>query len=207
MAGAVDRRTFVKASLAAGVSIIVRPLAAVGQPAVAGRRAGPGLRVAANGGDRGAPHRWLAEGHRRQDLRRRFPGGGHARLAAPDRPRDAHQDARCDAHVRGHRSRDARPRARARSRGAGGRPCGGRDHRAGVLCRRSAVPRGQDAALSRPAGGAADLERRRALRAGAAGDQVHVRHDPLRRQNRACRGAALCGRALRARRRSCSRRR
>jgi CO/xanthine dehydrogenase Mo-binding subunit len=35
-AGAVDRRTFVKASLAAGISVIMRPLAAVGQPAVPG---------------------------------------------------------------------------------------------------------------------------------------------------------------------------
>ena len=42
MTRAVDRRTFVKASLAAGVSIIVRPLASVGQPAGPGGEAAPG---------------------------------------------------------------------------------------------------------------------------------------------------------------------
>ena len=36
MAGTIGRRTFVKASLAAGISIVVRPLAAMGQTAVPG---------------------------------------------------------------------------------------------------------------------------------------------------------------------------
>ena len=36
MAGTIGRRTFVKASLAAGISIVVRPLAAIGQTAVPG---------------------------------------------------------------------------------------------------------------------------------------------------------------------------
>jgi hypothetical protein len=42
MAGTIGRRTFVKASLAAGISIIVRPLAAAGQPAVPGPEPAPG---------------------------------------------------------------------------------------------------------------------------------------------------------------------
>ena len=44
MAGTIGRRTFVKASLAAGISIVVRPLAAIGTDRGAGRRGGRATR-------------------------------------------------------------------------------------------------------------------------------------------------------------------
>ena len=171
LGGAIDRRAFLKTSLAAGIAVSVRPLAACG--AGTGVRCASGRRrhrVAADSGDGRTPHRRPAQGHRRQALRRRFPRRGHAGLAARYRARHAAQDPRRDPHLRGDRPRRARPGADARSCRARRRSRRCRDHRAGLLRRRSPLPCRQDAALSRPAGRASDLERFRPFRARQAGD-------------------------------------
>ena len=88
-------------------------------------------------------------------------------------------------HARLHRHRPRAPERRAASLGGGdrGRSREDRHPRSRILCRRPVLPGRQDAALSRPAGGAADLREVRRLRSGAArAARRHVRE--VRRGNR-----------------------
>ena len=80
-----------------------------------------------------------------------------------------------------------------------------RHPRSRILCRRPVLPGRQDAALSRPAGGAADLRDVRRLRSGAAGAaRRHLRE--IRRGNRPGRDAELRRLSLHARGRPDARR-
>ncbi len=200
LGGAIGRRAFLKTSLAAGIAVSVRPLRPAAQaPAFDVRVAAADTGRRQTAATAARRHRRSAQGHRRQALRRRFPRRGHAGLAARYRARHAAQDPRRDTRLRGDRSCRARPGADARSGRARRRPCRCRDHGAGLLRRRSPLPCRQDAALSRPAGRAPDLERLRPLCARQAGAPTCARRAPLRRGNRPARRATLRGRALRAR--------
>ena len=202
LAGAVDRRAFLKTALVAGVAVVVRPLASAAQPQSFGAReaaSSPGWR------------RTATTAARRIDGPPKVTG---AKLYAADfRAQDMPGWPRATAHAVLLKTPDATHvfegidlamldrELSARSGRARRRPGGREDHRAGFLRRRPALPCRQDAALSRSAGRAADLERFRPLRARQAGDPVRAQRAPLRPADRPGRREALRGRALRARRR------
>ena len=142
------------------------------------------------GGNRRGTYRRRRQGHRDQALRLRLSRRRHAGLAGDDLARHSRPRARCDARLHGSRPRASQGRARARCRGDRRRSCEDRHPRARVLRRRPPLPHRQDAALSRPAGGAADLRAFRRVRSGAA--RV-ARRDlrEVRRGDRPHRGAQL----------------
>ena len=108
MAGLVDRRVFLQASLAAGLAVVVRPLAASAQSA--------SLHALATASD-SAWQGSTTTAARRIDGRAKVVGAklyaadfratGHAGLAAPDRSRAPPQDPRCEPCLRGARPRHA----------------------------------------------------------------------------------------------------
>ena len=106
--------------------------------------------------------------------------------------------AGCHARLYRHRSRAPERRLKALGGGDRGRSRAHRHARSRILCRRPVLPGRQDAALSRPAGGAADFREVRCLRSGAAGAaRRHFRE--IRRGNRPRRDAALRRLSLHAR--------
>ena len=155
---AFDRRAFLKASAVAGISVVVRPLAAAGQPQLSPRE------VASGSGWK----RTAATAARRIDG---WPKVSGAKLYASDfRPVDMPGWPRDCAHALLLKTPDAThvfegidlskldPELRPDRVVLAGDLVDRRDHRADVLRRRSALSGRQDAALSRPAGRAPDLE-------------------------------------------------
>ena len=123
-----------------------------------------------SGRDRRRTHRRPGQGHRRQALCVRFSRGRPSRLALEYVACVAHPRDRRNACLHWHRSfpieRRAQTVARGHRRGSRSR----RHPRARVLCAgRSFLPGREDAAVSRPAAGDADLRAVRRVRPGAPG--------------------------------------
>ena len=175
------------------------------QPDSATRETLPG-RESWNPAAKGArPHRRRRQGHRREALRVRFPRRRSAGLAGEHLARDAGPRARRHACLHRHGPCAAERRAQAVGGGDRGRSRQDRHPRSRILCRRPVLPGRQDAALSGPAGRAADLRDVRRLRSGAAGAaRRHVRQ--VRRGNRPGRDAELRRLSLHARGRPDARR-
>ena len=182
-----SRREFVKWVTASGIALSLSRLA-VGAGAAL-RRARDAARAGEleSGGEWRRPHRRRRQGHRREALRLRFSRRRPAGLAGEDLARHARPRAGC--HARLYRPRSRAPRRRAQAVGGGDRRRSRQDRRprSRILCRRSVLPGRQDAALSGPAGRAADLRDVRCLRSGAArAARRHVRASSARRPAPSC---------------------
>ena len=163
-----SRREFVKLAMASGIALSVSRLAIAGGARICRARDAAGTARLEPGRDRHGPHRRRRQGHRRQALRVRFPRRRSPRLAVENGARHAASGGGCDPYL-------CRPRPLRASRsiaafGGGNRrrPRSNRHTSPRILCRRSALPGRQDAALSRSACGAVDLRGLRHLRSGAS---------------------------------------
>ena len=201
-----SRREFVKWVTASGITL---------QPVASGRgrrNAGfaaretlPGRQELEPGRHRHRPHRRRRQGHRSQALRLRFSRRRSAGLAGEDLARHAHPRAGRHACLHRHRPRAPERRVEANGGGHRGRSRAHRHPRSRILCRRPVLPGRQDAALSRPARGSADLREVRRFRSGAAGAaRRHFRE--IRRGDRPGRDAGLRRLSLHARGRPDARR-
>ena len=200
-----SRREFVKSVTASGIVLSLSRLGWAEEPGIRRARDAAGTTTLEPGRHRRRPHRRRRQGHRRQALRVRFPRRRSSGLAGEDLAR--HARPRAGRHARLHRHRPGAPERRAQALGGGdrGRSGAGRHPRSRILCRRPVLPGRQDAALSRPAGGAADLRDVRRLRSGAArAARRNVRE--VRRGDRPRRDAELRRLSLHARRRADARR-
>ena len=164
-----SRREFLNWVSAGGIALSLSRLGSAEAAGLPPRASLPGRAELESGRQWRGPDRRRRQGHRREALcigfpRRRPPGWpantSHAMLVrAPDA---THVYAR-------HGSRAAWRRAQAVGGGDRCRSRQDRHPRSRILRRRSVLPGRQDAALSGPAGRAADLRDVRCLRSGAAG--------------------------------------
>ena len=194
-----SRREFVKLVMASGIALSLSRLAIAEEPGFAARETLPG-RQSWNPAATGAgPHRRRRQGNRSQALRLRFPRRRSPGLAAENVARHAHPGPGRDARLCRHGPLAPDRSVEAFGGGNRRRSRAHRHARSRILCRRSVLPGRQDAALSRPAGGAVDLRGLRHLRSGAARAARRLRE--IRRGDRPRRDAQLRRLSLHSRRR------
>ena len=165
----ISRREFVKLATASGIALSFSRAAFAESLAFDARETLPGNQQLESRRDRARAHRRPGQGHRVQTLRLRFSCRRSSGLAAEYVARFADPRDGRDACLHRRRSLAIERCARTVARGDGGRSCRRRHPGAGLLCGRPVLPDRQDAALSRPAAGHADLRAVRRLRSGPPG--------------------------------------
>ena len=156
-----SRRTFLQWVTTSGIALGLSRFAAAQSRELRGTRDAAGTQAWMPQRPPGRPHRRRRQGHRRKALRLRLPCRRPPRLAAQHRRMPCWFARRTrPTSINGIDLGAAARRREAHGRGDRRGPRARRHTRARLLRRRPVLPGRQDAALSRPAGGAAPLRGR-----------------------------------------------